>query len=76
MRIGIALRTDVFDRQTPRLLTVARPSLVTNMGAGLCTRYYGLGQPAIDWIEVDVPDVNCVTAQRAAGDEHHRMIAR
>jgi O-methyltransferase involved in polyketide biosynthesis len=74
-RVGIVARTDIIDVQARNYLSSARPPFVVNLGAGLCTRYYRLGRPAVDWIEIDLPEVN--ELRRAVLPEScpHRMIA-
>jgi O-methyltransferase involved in polyketide biosynthesis len=71
---GVAIRTDILDRQTRHFLASAR-SCVVNLGAGLCTRYFRLGQPSIDWIEIDFPDVIAVRRSVLPETAYHRMIA-
>jgi O-methyltransferase involved in polyketide biosynthesis len=73
--VGIVMRADIYDRETRRYLASARPPLVINLGAGLCTRYFRLGQPAVDWIEIDFPDVIALRRSLLPESAQHRTIA-
>jgi O-methyltransferase involved in polyketide biosynthesis len=73
--VGTVIRTDIFDREVRRHLASAPSPLIVNLGAGLCTRYYRLGQPTIDWIEIDYPDVIALRRGLLPESARHRMIA-
>ncbi len=55
---GACARTTILDREVRKALQGAQPTVVVNLGAGLCSRYWRLGTPAgVRWIDVDLPDV-------------------
>src|SRR5262249_6241431 len=72
---GIVVRTNIIDRVTRRYLASAPAPLVVNLGAGLCTRYYRLGRPAVDWIDIDFPDVIALRRRLLPETAQHHAIA-
>jgi hypothetical protein len=49
--------------------------MIVNLGAGLCTRYDRLDRPAVDWIEIDFPDVIALRRALLPETSNHRAIA-
>ncbi len=71
---GIISRSSIYDAEVRRLLALgSRP--VVNLGAGLCTRFYRLGRPDVDWAEVDFPDVIALRQTLLPASGRHRMLA-
>jgi O-methyltransferase involved in polyketide biosynthesis len=50
---GVAIRTEILDHAARDFLARHADAVVVNLGAGLCTRYFRVGNPGIDWIDVD-----------------------
>ncbi len=56
-RAGIVARTQILDALVGAFLRDHRGGLVVNMGAGLDTRFHRLDDGAVQWLEVDLPEV-------------------
>jgi len=54
---GVAARTVILDREVGKLLEAHPRTLVINLGAGLCTRFFRLDNQQVRWIDLDLPDV-------------------
>jgi methyltransferase (TIGR00027 family) len=60
---GASARTTILDREVRRSLQEHQQrgqsqTVVVNLGAGLCSRYWRLGSPpGVRWVDVDLPDV-------------------
>lgn len=55
---GACARTIILDREVREAFKGHQKTLVLNLGAGLCSRYWRLGTPAgVRWIDVDLPAV-------------------
>jgi O-methyltransferase involved in polyketide biosynthesis len=69
-------RTAIFDTQVNAFLEKAPNGLVVNLGAGLDTRFYRLDNGAMQWIEIDLPEV--IAFRKKLGEPEnarHRLIA-
>jgi methyltransferase (TIGR00027 family) len=55
--VGVAVRTEILDEATRSFLARNPGALVVNLGAGLCTRFFRVDDDAVEWIDVDLPDV-------------------
>lgn len=72
---GIISRSKIYDIEVRGQLAAKPPPLVVNLGAGLCTRFYRLGHPDVDWIEADFPDVIALRQDLLPASGRHRMLA-
>lgn len=55
---GACARTTILDREVKQALRGNQKTVVVNLGAGLCSRYWRFGAPAgVRWVDVDLPDV-------------------
>lgn len=57
MQVGINIRCRFFDEATQAFLAEHPQATVVEIGCGLSTRYYRLGQPKSNWIEMDLPEI-------------------
>jgi len=72
--LAIAIRTELLDREVAEDLRLHSRTVV-NLGAGLCTRFDRLGRPAVDWIELDLPNVIALRRQLLGETPRHRLLA-
>ena len=56
----IAIRAATIDRLTDKILTCHPQITVVNLGAGLCTRFFRLAHERVNWINIDLPQVQPV----------------
>jgi O-methyltransferase involved in polyketide biosynthesis len=54
---GVVARTVILDREIRRFLAEHPRTLVINLGAGLCTRFFRVDNGQVRWIDLDLPDV-------------------
>jgi O-methyltransferase involved in polyketide biosynthesis len=72
----MAARTEILDRRVRAFLDGSPDGLIVNLGCGLDTRFHRLDNGALNWIEVDLPDV--VAFRKKLGEPlsaRHRMLA-
>lgn len=68
-------RTFILDRELKSSLAKRHSTVVVNLGAGLCSRYWRLGAPrSIRWVDVDLPDVIDLKRRLIAACEAARII--
>lgn len=53
----IAIRSKVIDELVEKFVVENPKGTIVNLGAGLCTRFYRLDNGSINWISVDLPQV-------------------
>ncbi|NEQ42979.1 MAG: class I SAM-dependent methyltransferase [Leptolyngbya sp. SIOISBB] len=73
-QLGWALRAHVFDEIVQRHLAVRSQAVVVELGAGLSTRYYRVGQQSHAWLELDLPPVIHLRHQLEAESDRYRLI--
>lgn len=56
----IAIRTSVIDQLTQGFIEQDPNTLVVNLGAGLCTRFFRLDNGLVNWLNIDLPKVEPV----------------
>jgi len=56
----IAIRTSVIDQLVRRFIDQYPNTLVVNLGAGLCTRFFRLDNGYVRWLNIDLPKVEPV----------------
>jgi O-methyltransferase involved in polyketide biosynthesis len=57
VRDGVIARTKILDELVGAFIRDHRGGMVVNMGAGLDTRFHRLDDGAVQWLEVDLPEV-------------------
>ncbi|HEX4455061.1 MAG TPA: class I SAM-dependent methyltransferase [Kofleriaceae bacterium] len=62
-RAGIVARTRILDELVGAFVHEHRGGLVVNMGAGLDTRFHRLDDGAVQWLDVDLPEVIALREQ-------------
>lgn len=73
-QIGIAIRTEIIDRLAEEFMQAHTNVIAVNLGAGLCTRYYRLGNGDVKWFELDLPQVKTVRDRVLGESERHRFL--
>ncbi len=54
---GIAVRTQIFDRETAKFVERCPAGTIVNLGAGLDTRFFRVDNGKIRWFDVDLPEM-------------------
>ncbi len=72
---GIAIRTALLDEAVRTFLAAHPGAVVLNLAAGLDTRFFRVGEPALRWYEVDLPNPMALRKQLFTQTERHRFIA-
>lgn len=74
---GACARTTILDREVGKELKEHQKTVVVNLGAGLCSRYWRLGTPiGVRWIDVDLPDVIELKRQLVGACQEKKIIAQ
>ncbi|MBE9118353.1 class I SAM-dependent methyltransferase [Lusitaniella coriacea LEGE 07157] len=71
-----AVRAERIDRAAQRHLTSHPNAIAIELGAGLSTRYYRVGQGSRCWLELDLPEITALRRQLETETDSHRFIAR
>ncbi len=75
IQLGIAIRTEILDRETRKFLAANERAAVVNLGAGLCTRFFRVDDQKVLWFELDLAEVGRVWDQIFSDTErHHRLL--
>ncbi|NER80540.1 MAG: class I SAM-dependent methyltransferase [Leptolyngbya sp. SIO1D8] len=74
-QLGWAVRAHLFDQIVQRHLSTYANALVIELGSGLSTRYYRIGQRCPCWIELDLPEVISLRRQFDRESSHHRFLS-
>ena len=72
---GISVRTRVFDDLVSKHIDRLDRPLVVELGCGLSSRYYRIGQGASQWLDFDLPDVIQARRELASETDKHRYLA-
>ena len=75
-QLGWAVRAHLFDEVVQRHLSTYANAVVVELGAGLSTRYYRVGQRCGCWLELDLPEVTALRRCLDTESEHHRFLSR
>ena len=73
-QLGWAVRAHLIDEIVQRHLAVHERAVVVELGSGLSTRYYRVGQPSYHWIELDLPETIAVRRQFDVESDRHRFL--
>lgn len=71
-----AVRAHLFDQVTQRYLASHQEAIAIELGAGLSTRYYRVGQDYRYWLELDLPEITALRRQLDIETDHHRFLAQ
>lgn len=75
-QIGTAVRTEIIDEATSDFIESLADPVVVELGAGLSTRPFRLGEERAEWIAVDLPDVEPVWRDLIAETSRRRFVGR
>lgn len=75
-QLAWAVRANLFDQITQKHLTNHENAVVIELGAGLSTRYYRVGQGCYQWLDLDLPDITTLRSQLDAETEQHQVLSR
>lgn len=75
-QLGWAVRAHTFDRMVQEHLASHADTVVIELGAGLSTRYYRVGQHCKCWIDLDLPEVINLRRQLDTETEKHHLIGQ
>jgi O-methyltransferase involved in polyketide biosynthesis len=74
-QLGWAVRAHRIDEIVQRHLAVHERAVVVELGAGLSTRYYRVGQQSYRWLElVDLPETIALRRQFEIDSDRHRLL--
>ncbi len=74
-QVGISVRTKLLDNIARQHLESHSNSLVVELGSGLSSRYYRLGEGKPQWFELDLPEVIDIRLHLDQQSQSHRFIA-
>jgi O-methyltransferase involved in polyketide biosynthesis len=74
-QVCISVRTKLLDNIAAQHIAVHPNSLVVELGAGLSSRYYRVGEGKTQWIELDLPQVINVRLSVDSPTSEHRFLA-
>lgn len=74
INLGIVLRVKIIDLLTKVFLQDNPDTVVINLGAGLCTRYFRINNKNILWYELDLPEVNNLWEKLIGESEKHKFL--
>ncbi len=74
-QLATAVRARLYDDIARNFIARHAAPQVVELGAGLSTRYHRLGDPAISWVELDLPEAVAVRRQVDEETAVHRFLA-
>ncbi|MEM9450463.1 MAG: class I SAM-dependent methyltransferase [Cyanobacteria bacterium P01_E01_bin.6] len=74
-QLSWAMRAHLFDQIAQRHIATHSDAVVVELGSGLSTRFYRVGQACQCWIELDLPEVTSLRLQLDMETEQHRFIS-
>lgn len=74
-QLSWVVRSKIFDSITKKHLTNHPDAVVIELGAGLSTRYYRVGQNCRCWLDLDVPSVTNLRQQLDTESQQHRFLS-
>lgn len=75
VQLSSVVRSKICDRFTEKHLVNHPDGVVIELGAGLSTRYYRVGQNCRCWIDLDLPAVTNLRRQLDTESEQHRFLS-
>jgi len=73
-QLGWAVRAHLIDEIVQRHLAVHPQAVVVELGAGLSSRYYRVGQSSQCWLELDLPETIALRRQFDPESDRHRFL--
>lgn len=70
-----AVRAHLIDQVVQRHLSTYADAVVVELGAGLSTRFYRVGQRCRHWLELDLPEVTALRRRLDTESDQHRFIS-
>ena len=74
-RIGVCLRTVIFDDEVNKFLEKNSDSVIVNLGCGLDTRYPRINNGKILWYDIDFPDIIELRKNFFKESDRHKFIS-
>ena len=74
-QLSWAVRAHLFDAVVQRHLSTYADAVVIELGAGLSTRYYRVGQRCHRWFELDLPEVIALRRRVDTESDRHRFLS-
>ena len=74
-QLGWAVRAHLFDQVVQQHLATYTNAVVVELGAGLSTRYYRVGQRCDHWLELDLPEVTALRHHLDHESAQHRFLS-
>ncbi|NEP58612.1 MAG: class I SAM-dependent methyltransferase [Symploca sp. SIO2G7] len=71
-----SVRAYLFDQIAQRHIAAHKEAIAIELGAGLSTRYYRVGQDYRYWFELDLPETTAVRRQLDTETDTHRFLAQ
>jgi len=71
-----AVRAEGFDRIAQQHLAHHKEAIAIELGAGLSTRYYRVGQDYRYWLELDLPEITALRRQLDTETDSHQFLAQ
>lgn len=75
-RLGVCLRTIIFDEQVTKFLQAHPDAVVVNIGCGLDTRFSRIDNGRVLWFDIDLPESIALRQQFFKATDRHRFIAK
>ncbi|MEL6439889.1 MAG: class I SAM-dependent methyltransferase [Cyanobacteria bacterium J06621_8] len=74
-QLSWVVRCQIGDRITEKHLKAHPDGVVIELGAGLSTRYYRVGQSSRCWFDLDLPEVTNLRRQLDTESDNHRFLS-
>ena len=74
-QLSWVVRSKICDRITEKHINNHPDAVVIELGAGLSTRYYRVGQNCVCWLDLDLPAITNLRRQLDTESENHRFLS-
>lgn len=71
----VAIRTEIIDKLVVKFIARHPESTIVNLGAGLCTRFFRLGNDFNLWCDIDLPQVEPFWRNLIGETKRHQYLA-
>lgn len=75
-QLGIAVRTELFDKIVKDYLKIHPNGTVINLGAGFDSRYHRLNNGKVNWYDIDLPNVITLKKHLLKENKSYHLISR
>ncbi len=75
-QVGVAVRTEILDREVKNFICKYPEALIINIGCGLDTRYLRVDNGRILWYDLDLPEAISIRKVFFQENERYKMIAK